>query len=108
MQFIEVLINCPDKETARKIADTLLRQGLIACANIYPEIESSYHWNGDIEHAMEIPLLVKTRESLFRNVCDRVEELHPYDIPSITALPLTLLNTAYARWLEEETSNTPD
>lgn len=101
--MIDVWINCPDDETARTIGRALVEERLAACANVFPAIWSAYHWEGGIETADEVPLLVKSRGALFEALSRRVEALHPYDVPSIVAVPVVRVNEAYARWLEEET-----
>ena len=34
----------------------------------------------------------------------RAEQLHPYDVPCVIALPLVGGNPAYLRWIAEETT----
>ena len=48
MKLIEIHVNCPDIETARNISAVLIEERLIACANIHPPIESTYHRMGYI------------------------------------------------------------
>jgi len=36
----------PDAQSAGEVADRLLDEGLIACANILPEMEARYTWRG--------------------------------------------------------------
>ena len=103
MKLIDIWINCPDQETAREISVQLLQQRLVACSNIYPEIESAYHWKGQIETDNEVPLLVKTRATLFEAVTAIVTELHPYETPAIMAIPLEQVNDEYKEWLLAET-----
>ncbi|GLQ06817.1 divalent-cation tolerance protein CutA [Sneathiella chinensis] len=103
MKILDVWINCPDMETADEIANALLMERLAACVNIIGEIDSLFHWEGDIESETEIALLVKTREDLFDKVCTLVERLHPYDVPGITGMPVSHVNPAYKRWVIEET-----
>ena len=101
--MIDVWINCPDEDTARTIGRTLVEERLAACANVFPAIGSAYHWDGAVETAEEIPLLVKSRSALFDALSRRVEAIHPYDVPSIVAVPVVRVNESYARWIEEET-----
>ena len=103
MKLLDVWINCPDLKCAQSISQRLLEKRLVACSNIYPAVKSAYHWQGNIESEEEIPLLLKTRASLFEELCQEVEELHPYEVPSIVGVPIEYVNDAYRCWLEQET-----
>lgn len=102
--IIEVWVNCPDGETAATIADKIVGERLAACANIYPPISSRYHWKGKIESAREVPLLLKTRQSLFDVLVEHVTALHPYETPSIVGVDVTCANAPYQAWLMGETA----
>lgn len=102
-KIIEVWVNCPDEETAATIADKIVGERLAACANIYPSISSRYHWKGKIESAREVPLLLKTRQSLFDVLVERVIVLHPYETPSIIGIDVKYANAPYRAWLIKET-----
>ena len=106
-RVLDVWINCPNHEVARTIGDALLAARLVACANLFPPIESAYHWKGAIERDEEVPLLVKTRPALFDAVVERVTALHPYETPGVVGAPIQHVNEAYARWVIEETGG-PD
>jgi periplasmic divalent cation tolerance protein len=101
--MIEIWINCPDLETARKISEVLISKRRIACANIFTEIQSSYRWQGRIENAAEIPLVVKTREENFSLVVDAVKKNHPYETPGIIGVPVEFVNQDYLEWVYSET-----
>ena len=103
MKMLDIWINCPDRATAQNISTALLSARLVACANIYPEIQSAYHWKGQIEHQTEVPLLVKTRAQHFDVIVERVRELHPYETPAIMGVPVESVNEDYLDWLESET-----
>jgi periplasmic divalent cation tolerance protein len=103
MKMIEIWINCPDRETAQNISDALLANHRIACANIHPEVQSSYRWKGSIEKDPEIPLVLKTREENFSLVVDEVREMHPYETPSIIGVPVEFVNRDYLDWVYAET-----
>lgn len=108
MKMIEIWVNCPERETARRIATALMEKRLVACANIFPEIESLYRWKGAIEDEPEVPLVVKTREELFTEVAGEVQQLHPYETPSIIGIPVEEVNRDYLEWIYAETGNEPD
>jgi len=103
--FVEVWVNCPDAETARRLADRAVEARLAACANILGEIESTFHWKGAVERSREVPLVLKTRAARFGEVEALIRAGHPYETPGIVALPVTALNADYAAWLDRETGD---
>ena len=98
-------MNCPDEATASAIADRIVGERLAAAANIHAPISSRYHWKGRIERASEVPLVLKTRRSLFETLAARITELHPYETPSIIGFEVALANRAYLAWLIDETAD---
>ncbi len=105
VNFIDVLITCPDRKTADAIAHACVAERLAACANIGGPISSVYRWKGAVEEAEEIALFVKTRAALFEKLATRVKSLHPYETPCIVATELAQLDSAYAAWLDAETGD---
>ncbi len=100
--IIEVRVNCPDEATASAIADRIVSERLAAAANIHPPISSRYHWKGRIERVSEVPLVLKTRRSLFEALAARITKLHPYETPGILGVEVTLANRTYLEWLIDE------
>lgn len=103
VRFIDIWINCPDRATADTIAQACVEARLAACANILAPIVSFYRWTGAIERAEEIPLILKTRADHFEAVTAIAKKLHPYEVPSIVATELPLVERGYAAWLDAET-----
>ena len=101
--FLDVWVNCPDHGTAERIASACLRERLAACANVLAPIDSVYWWKGKLETAREVPLVLKTRASLFEALAAQVRSCHPYEVPSIVATELPLIEPTYAAWLAQET-----
>ncbi|XP_046496481.1 protein CutA homolog isoform X2 [Equus quagga] len=58
-----VFVNCPNEQIARDIARAILDKKLAASVNILPKASSLYFWNGEIEEATQILLLIKTKTS---------------------------------------------
>ncbi len=65
---IIVFTTMPDRETAQALARTLLTGRLAACVNLGASVESMYHWRGQIETAVEVPVAIKT-QALFVFAC---------------------------------------
>jgi periplasmic divalent cation tolerance protein len=103
MQTLLVLTNCPDEEVANAIALAVVEAGLAACVNILPRVQSIYRWQGAVESASEIPLLIKTAAASYAALEAAIREQHPYDVPEIIALPITQGLPAYLNWVATET-----
>ncbi|MBF1163600.1 divalent-cation tolerance protein CutA [Dechloromonas agitata] len=98
-----VITNCPDEETANRIALAVVEAKLAACVNILPRVQSIYRWQGVVESAAEVPLLIKTTAAAYPALEAAIRESHPYDVPEIIALPITAGLPAYLNWLAAET-----
>ena len=98
-----VYITTSDKESAQKIASTLLEERLIACANILPEMNSVYRWKGEVCNDSETVLILKTKEELVSKIKERVPQLHSYECPCLLVLPVNDGLPAYLSWLDAQT-----
>jgi periplasmic divalent cation tolerance protein len=103
MQTLLVLTNCPDQATADSIAQAVVGSRLAACVNILAPVRSLYRWQGAVESATEIPLLIKSTATAYPALEARIRELHPYEVPEIVALPITQGLPAYLNWVAAET-----
>ena len=103
MDTLLVITNCPDEEVANRIALALVEEQLAACVNLLPRVQSVYRWQGAIESASEVPLLIKTTAGRYTELEAAIRELHPYDVPEIIALPIAQGLPAYLDWLAAET-----
>ena len=102
MQYIQVQITFPTAELAREMAEKLVREKLVACAQVCGTVESFYTWKGVGETSKETLLLAKTSLSLFDQVEASVRADHPYECPQIVALPIVTANADYLEWVKEQ------
>ncbi len=102
MQYRLVYITTKDEEEAREIGRVLVGERLAACVNIHP-IKSVYRWEGEIEEADEVALLVKTRAPLIDMVVSRVREMHSYEVPCIISLPIEKGYPDFLKWIDRST-----
>jgi periplasmic divalent cation tolerance protein len=94
-----VLTTCPDAESATRIARALVEEGLAACVNILPPVQSIYRWKGTVETASEQLLIIKIAAERFSAVRDRIKDLHSYELPEIIAVPIVAGSPDYLAWL---------
>jgi periplasmic divalent cation tolerance protein len=98
-KFIVVFITCAKRTEAKKIADALVSSRLAACVNIIPSVESIFRWEGKIDNAKEVLLVVKTRQGLFSKLVKKVKSMHSYEVPEIIALPIVCGEPSYLKWI---------
>ena len=103
METLLVVTNCPDEESANAIALAVVEARLAACVNILPRVQSIYRWQGNVESATEIPLLIKSTAANYPALEQAIAGLHPYEVPEIIALPITQGLPAYLNWVAAET-----
>ncbi len=99
MQALLVLSTCPDEARAARIAMTLVQERLAACVTRLAGARSVYRWQGAIEQADEVQLLIKTTPAGFAPLRARLLALHPDTLPEILALPVADGHTPYLDWL---------
>ncbi|HTV77612.1 MAG TPA: divalent-cation tolerance protein CutA [Steroidobacteraceae bacterium] len=101
---IVVLCTCPDPAVALELARTLVREGLVACVNCVPGVQSIYRWEGRICEDREQLLVMKTTPGRYEALEMRLKTLHPYEIPEIIALPVVAGSRQYLDWLGNATT----
>jgi periplasmic divalent cation tolerance protein len=99
-----VLVTVPDAETGARIGRTLIEEKLAACVNLVPGLRSIYRWQGVIQDDAEALCLIKTRRPLYDRLRERVERLHPYEVPEIIGVGPVCGNGPYLRWIWDSTA----
>ncbi len=97
----------PSIVEAERAGRAIVEKRLAACVNVLPGMVSHYWWQGKIERAEEVVMIVKTRASLAEDVRQAAKELHSYQTPSIMVLPVESVDADYYRWIVEETEGAP-
>ena len=96
-----IFITAASKKEAGLIADQLIVKKLAACVNIIDGVESFFRWQGKIDKAKEVLLIVKSKHSKFVALSKLVKSMHSYEVPEIIALPIVLGDKDYLRWINE-------
>lgn len=86
-------------EDAERLARSLVEKGFAACVNIVPSVVSVYRWQGAVERAPELLLVIKTTGERFEELKAALLAQHPYEVPELIALPIRAGSDRYLEWL---------
>ncbi len=99
-EVLIVLTTWPTVEAARAAGRAAVEEKLAACANVLPGVESIYRWEGKVETATEVLMILKTTIGRYPQLETRIKALHAYEVPEIVSLRVTDGLPAYLRWVE--------
>jgi len=97
-----IFVTAPSIEMARHVAEQILERKLAACVNLVPGLESHYWWEGKLEKAAEVQLIIKSSAEHFEMLSEIIQLHHPYDCPEIIAIAPEEMSPAYRAWWEHE------
>ena len=89
-----VITSWPDYEGARQQARRWLEQKLAASVNILPQMDSLYHWKGEIRHGTDERLDALRRE---------IRDAHPYAVAEILHFRIDSGDREYLDWITQST-----
>jgi len=93
-----VVCSAPEAEAA-SLASQLVSEKLAACVSVLGPMTSRYWWDGRIEEAREVMLVVKTAGPLAAKVRQRIVELHSYEVPEVLEFHADSGLPAYLDWV---------
>jgi periplasmic divalent cation tolerance protein len=99
LDSLVVLVTAPEGAAAETLAHALVAEGLAACVNRLPGVESTYRWEGRVQTDRETLLVIKTTALAYPALERRIRDLHPYDTPEVIALPIARGSEPYLAWL---------
>ena len=99
---IIVLTTLPGAGEARDFVRRMVEARVAACGTMLPSASSLYWWEGAVEEATEVQVILKTRRDRFPALSDAVRRHHPNDVPELLALPVVDGLPAYLDWVTAE------
>jgi periplasmic divalent cation tolerance protein len=96
--LVFVYTTLPDEQSARQMAETLVRNRLAVCVNIHGPMTSVYEWQGALETGPEYAAFIKTGRKLAEAVIAAARAIHPYTVPCFLVLPIEAGNEDYLAW----------
>lgn len=96
-----VLSTAASAEEGKGLGRRLVEERLAACVNVVPGARSVYWWEGAVQEADEVLLVIKTRRDRYPALARRLQELHSYSVPEILAVSVETGSPAYLAWVGE-------
>jgi len=93
----------PDEKTAEDVCSRLLKEKLIACANIMPKGVSLYHWEGVTKRATEVIVFMKTRTACVDQINHFLKAHHPHVCPCFLTFPIESGMPEFLDWVRSST-----
>jgi periplasmic divalent cation tolerance protein len=105
--YIQISTATKKREDAERIAETLAQKRLAAYVQIIGTVPSTYWWKDKVEKAEEWLCLIKSEKSLYKELEKTIKEIHTYETPEITAVPVVAGSKEYFKWLDQELKKEP-
>jgi periplasmic divalent cation tolerance protein len=99
-KYLIVMTTCVSDEEATRLAQALVEKKLAACVQA-SHITSTYRWQGTVETAPEVRLLIKARAADYDAIAALITALHSYENPEILAIPVTAGAKLYLDWIDQ-------
>lgn len=99
VKTLVVYCTVPNVATGKRIAKAVVEEGLCACVNLLPGINSFFIYEGEMYEEAEELLLIKTDSVRYRALEERILDMHPYSVPEIIATEVVDGSEAYMKWL---------
>jgi periplasmic divalent cation tolerance protein len=100
----EVVITAPDPDWLAAFVRRLIADRLCAGSHQIESVRSVFPWHGRVYDVREARVAVRTRIVLVDLIIDRTRAEHPYEVPSVAALPIIAANPDYAQWVRDQTA----
>ncbi len=94
-----VLTSINDLEHAKRLGRKLVELRLAACVNMVERVHSVYRWQGTVEFADEVLMMIKTAAQTIPALKEKIAEMHPYQVPEILVLQVADGSDPYLAWL---------
>ena len=102
-EVLLVFSGFPDAASAQQVAGQLVASRLAACVSVMAPCVSTYRWQGAVEQASEVPVVIKTTARQYPELEAALLARHPYELPEIVAVPLARGLPSYLAWVSAET-----
>lgn len=94
-----VITTFPDEPAAGEAIREFLRDRLIACGTMQPGCRSIFVWDGKLQDSEEVTVFLKTTAAHVAALGEKLQAIHPYDVPEFLVLEVAAASKAYGDWI---------
>jgi periplasmic divalent cation tolerance protein len=102
-QHYLVITSWPDLQGARHQAQRWLEKKIAASVNVLPQMDSMYHWKGEIRHGTEHKIFIKTSAHKIDALQREIRAAHPYAVAEILCFKIDSGDPEYLDWITQST-----
>lgn len=99
-KLIQIQWTAVSLDQAREISQALVCKRLVACASIFPLVESWYIWEDKLEQSSEVKVILKTLAKHYSAIEAYITENHTHVVPEILELPILGGYDPYLDWIK--------
>ncbi len=99
--FTFFYITAGSNSEAQRIAKVLLKKNLVACVNIYKNIDSFFMWKDKINRSKEVVLMGKTIKKNRNLIIKQIKKNHSYDVPCVIFSNISSGNKDFLSWVKK-------
>jgi periplasmic divalent cation tolerance protein len=104
-EYCIALTTLNDEDGGSRLARAVVEGKLAACVQLV-QIRSVFSWEGAVDDAREVLVLMKTRTEVYERLEQFVRDNHPYQVPEILQIPVTGGYAPYLSWVSGNTTAT--
>jgi periplasmic divalent cation tolerance protein len=101
-KYILITTTFNNYDEALKVVNILLDKKLVSCCQI-SDINSFYHWKGDICNDKEYLVRMKSKSTLYKDIEEVILNNHSYEVPEIVSYNINGGYDKYLDWIGTET-----
>ena len=101
MKYLQVQWSAASLQEANSVVEQALAKRLIACAHIYPQVNSLFLWEGRVEKAQEVIVTMKSSSLHIERLKKVIQAGASYEVGEIIATELIYIEKAYLAWLNK-------
>jgi len=98
-----VITSWPDLQGAKYQAQRWLENKIAASVNVLPQMDSMYHWKGEIRHGTEHKIFIKTSADKLDALQREIRAAHPYAVAEILYFKIDSGDPEYLDWITRST-----
>jgi periplasmic divalent cation tolerance protein len=102
--YLQVTTATPSRTEAERLARLAVESRLAAAVHVIGPIHSTYRWRAAVHERQEWLCVARTVEARLQRLAELIAAEHPYEVPEISAVPITHGSPAYLDWIGQETA----